>query len=238
MTMTNQNREAAIARVVALRAKTTANGCTEAEAMAAAAKAGELMDRYSLSMSDLDIREEKCRQGQATAKQHDVQMCGSAIARFCGCKVWRNSSKGMEFFGLPHDVEVALYLVDLVKNTMDLEFKLWTKTPSYPKGQGVHGRTLRRSFNVAFAHRVVIRLKEMTAAREAAARTATGTALVVVRNAVVNEQFAKLGIRLQRGRSTRYRSHAGAMSAGAAAGDRCNITSGVNGSSTRARIAA
>jgi hypothetical protein len=237
MTMTNQNREAAIARVVALRTKTIANGCTESEAMAAAAKAGELMDRYSLTMSDLDIREEKCRQGEATAKQHDVEMCASTIARFCGCKVWRNLTKGLDFFGLPHDVEVALYLVDLIKNTMDAEFKLWTRSPSYPKG--VHGRTLRRSFNVAFVGRVNARLKEMAAAREAAARTSTGTALVVVRNAVVAEQFAKLGIYLKRSRSTtRYRANPHAAAAGEAAGDRCNITSGVNGSSTRARIAA
>lgn len=236
MTITNQNREAAIARIKALRAKTTANGCTEAEAMAAAAKAGELMDRYSLSMSDLDIREEKCRHGQATEKQHDVQMCAGSIARFCGCKVWRNKNNGINFFGLPHDVEIALYLIDLIKNTMDAEFKRWTKSPDYPKG--VHGRTLRRAFNVAFAVRVSARLKEMIAAREAAARTSTGTALVVVRNAVVAEQFAKLGISLQRGRNTRYRANPHAMAAGAAAGDRCNITSGVNGSSTRARIAA
>ena len=37
-------------RIQALRAKTTVNGCTEAEALLAAAKVAELLDRYDLSV--------------------------------------------------------------------------------------------------------------------------------------------------------------------------------------------
>ena len=37
-------------RIQALRAKTVANGCTEGEALAAAAKVAELLDRYDLSL--------------------------------------------------------------------------------------------------------------------------------------------------------------------------------------------
>ena len=39
------------ARIRALAAKTVERGCSEAEAMAAAAKVGELLDVYGLSMS-------------------------------------------------------------------------------------------------------------------------------------------------------------------------------------------
>ena len=48
------------ARLQGLRAKTIANGCTEAEALAAAAKLAELLDRYDLSLTDLELREEAC----------------------------------------------------------------------------------------------------------------------------------------------------------------------------------
>ena len=44
------------ARIQTLRAKTIDNGCTEGEALAAAAKVSELLDRYELSLTDVEIR--------------------------------------------------------------------------------------------------------------------------------------------------------------------------------------
>ena len=43
-------------RIQGLRSKTTDNGCTEAEALLAAAKVAELLDRYDLSLTDIEIR--------------------------------------------------------------------------------------------------------------------------------------------------------------------------------------
>ena len=47
-------------RIQGLRAKTTDNGCTEAEALLAAAKVAELLDRYDLSLTDVEIRHAPC----------------------------------------------------------------------------------------------------------------------------------------------------------------------------------
>ena len=47
-------------RIQGLRAKTTANGCTEGEALLAAAKVAELLDRYDLSLTDVEIRAAPC----------------------------------------------------------------------------------------------------------------------------------------------------------------------------------
>ena len=44
----------------ALRAKTIDNGCTEDEALSAAAKVAELLDRYNLPLTDVEIREAPC----------------------------------------------------------------------------------------------------------------------------------------------------------------------------------
>ena len=44
-------------RIQGLRSKTTDNGCTEAEALLAAAKVAELLDRYDLSLTDVEIRD-------------------------------------------------------------------------------------------------------------------------------------------------------------------------------------
>jgi len=47
-------------RIQALRAKTIDNGCTEDEALSAVAKVAELLDRYDLSLTDVEIREAPC----------------------------------------------------------------------------------------------------------------------------------------------------------------------------------
>ncbi len=47
-------------RILALRAKTIENGCTEDEALSAAAKVAALLDRYDLSLTDVEIRKAPC----------------------------------------------------------------------------------------------------------------------------------------------------------------------------------
>src|SRR3954452_13120395 len=49
-------------RIQGLRSKTTDNGCTEAEALLAAAKVAELLDRYALSLTDVKIGKGKGEQ--------------------------------------------------------------------------------------------------------------------------------------------------------------------------------
>ena len=41
-------------RIQGLRSKTTNNGCTEAEALLATAKVAELLDRYDLSLTEIE----------------------------------------------------------------------------------------------------------------------------------------------------------------------------------------
>jgi hypothetical protein len=49
-------------RIKALTEKTVANGCTGAEAMAAADMVGRLLERYALSMDEIEIRTARCVQ--------------------------------------------------------------------------------------------------------------------------------------------------------------------------------
>ncbi len=48
------------ARIKALTEKTVQNGCTEAEAMSAADMVGRLLERYALSMDEIEVRTSKC----------------------------------------------------------------------------------------------------------------------------------------------------------------------------------
>lgn len=83
-------------RIQALRAKTIDNGCTENEALAAAAKVAELLDRYDLSLSDVELREAPCEQRAFEThrkKRVPLDACIGAIANFCDCRVWREKTQ-------------------------------------------------------------------------------------------------------------------------------------------------
>ena len=109
------------ARIQALRAKTTANGCTEDEALSAAAKVAELLDRHDLSLSDVELQTSLCeRRVYETHRKKRIPLddCIGAVAQFCDCRVWREKNAAVEvsyvFFGLSADVEVAHYLAELI----------------------------------------------------------------------------------------------------------------------------
>lgn len=79
------------ARIKALTDKTVANGCTEAEAMAAAEMVGRLLERYALSMDEIEVREARCVQAEVPLggrRRRPIDGCVPAIARLCDCKVW------------------------------------------------------------------------------------------------------------------------------------------------------
>src|SRR5260370_40694830 len=94
-------------RIQGLRSKTTANGCTEAEALLAAAKVAELLDRYDLSLTDVEIRNAQCEQRDYETrrkKRIPLDDCIGDIASFCDCRVWREKiqldNARCVFFGL------------------------------------------------------------------------------------------------------------------------------------------
>ena len=126
------------ARIQALRAKTVQNGCTEQEALAAAAKVADLLDQHDLSLTDVEIREEPCERAVVeTYRKQRVPLdgCVNAIAAFCDCRVWREKNSQGEnryvFFGLSPDVAVAHYIADLVLTTMTVEASRFKRTAGY-----------------------------------------------------------------------------------------------------------
>jgi len=80
------------ARIKALAEKTVSNGCTEAEAMAAADMVGRLLERYALSMEEIDVREERCVQVEVPIggkRRRPIDGCVTAIARVaCEAPRW------------------------------------------------------------------------------------------------------------------------------------------------------
>ena len=110
--MRTTKREKAAAIVQALLNKTTENGATEAEAMAAAEKARELMDRYQIEAGSAGLEKEGAL--KVTVKRGHYKTLAVkdriayAVAQFCDSKVWlTKSSDEMHFFGLKSDADFA-----------------------------------------------------------------------------------------------------------------------------------
>lgn len=201
------------ARIRALAARTVERGCSEAEALAAAAKVGELLEVYGLSMSEVELREEFCVQRSMTfadPRRVALNWLFPALLRFTGCRGWTVGRSEYVVFGLEPDAQLAEYLMHVIANALSYEETAWRTSPEYarrlsrPKARGPAGaQAALRSFRLGFADRVATRLDELGAARresEAAARAAapaTGTSLVLLKEQRIEEGFRGLGVRLR-----------------------------------------
>ncbi len=230
-------------RIKALTCKTVANGCTEAEAMAAAEMVGRLLERYALSMDEIEVREARCVQVEIPIggkRRRPIDGCVPAIARLCDCKVWlaRGARPGEPddlavaryvFFGFETDTALAGYLYAVIGRAMATEMLAFKV--ARPQLHAVRLRRASDSFQHGVAARVAARLETMHAEREAhvATRRATGTALILAKHRAVDEAFAETEIRLVASGAIGRRHIADAFREGWAAGARVNLSRPVGG---------
>jgi hypothetical protein len=224
-----------LARIQALRAKTVDRGCTEQEAIAAAGKVAELLDRYGLSLSEVGLKEQSCEGfGIGTGRRRfgPIDSCIPAVGEFCGCRVWSEKAADGEiryvFFGLPADVAGARYLYELVEQAFATETELFKRSELYTQHRSGDRRSATQSFQTGLAHGIARKLDELRRQREEAMWTATGRDLVPVKEAVVEEELAKLGLRFHaRGGSKGRYVLRDAYEAGHEAGDRFEYRPGI-----------
>jgi hypothetical protein len=223
--------ERLVQRIQGLRAKTVEQGCTEQEALAAAEKVADLLDRYGLSLSELDVRAQPCEGiGIQTDRRRfaPIDGCVPAIAAFFDCRVWAEHAKGTTlryvFFGLRADVQAAQYLYELVERAFATETDAFRAGDLYARMAGAR-RSATTSFQTGLARGIAAKLQALQAARDASRRSASGRDLVPVKAAMVEEELAKLGLDLQtRGLGGGRRVLADAFHEGEAAGQRFEVT--------------
>ena len=153
-------------RIQGLRSKTMDNGCTEAEALLAAAKVAELLDRYDFSLTDVEIRNRQCEQRHYETrhkKRIPLDDCIGDIARFCDCQVWREKSPSGNaryvFFGLRSDIEVAHYLTELIDNTVRSELGRYKNSASYRRFRHQDRHVANASFTLGMVASIADKLR-------------------------------------------------------------------------------
>ena len=218
--------ERVIQRIQALRAKTVERGCTEEEAMAAAAKVAELLDRHDLSLDEVSLRNSDClgvNIATGRKRRAPIDSCLLPLARFCDCHVWSeehaDGTLHYTLFGLRHDVEAARFLHELIEATFETESAMFRYGDIYLSARGGERRVALNSFQVGLASGISTKLATLKAGREASKAKSTGFDLVATKHAMVHEEIARLGLNLTtRTRRNRRYVHGEAFAAGKAAG--------------------
>jgi Protein of unknown function (DUF2786) len=220
-------------RIQALRAKTIDNGCTEDEALSAAAKVAELLDRYDLSLTDVEIRDAPCeRRAFETHRKKRVPLddCIGAVANFCDCRVWREKNPAGEtryvFFGLRSDIEVAHYLTELIDGAVRCELGRYKTSPDYLRFRHKQRHMANASFALGMVASIADKLTAMKAARDQVNR-GCGRALVVLKAAIVDTEFGKLDLKLRMQRRASRMVSTMAYEAGGVAGASLAINPGI-----------
>jgi len=220
-------------RIQALRAKTIDNGCTEEEALAAAAKVAELLDRHDLSLTDVELRAAPCeRRAYETHRKKRIPLddCIGAIAHFCDCRVWREKNAAGEtsyvFFGLRSDIEVAHYLTELIDSAVRAELGRFKTSADYGRFRHQQRHLANASFALGMVASIADKLMAIKASRDSV-NHGTGRGLVVLKTSVVNAEFDKLDLKLRAQRSKSRMVSMTAYEAGGAAGASLAISPGI-----------
>lgn len=211
-------------RIQALRAKTLDNGCTEEEALSAAAKVAELLDRHELSLTDIEIQAEQCERVEFETrrrKRTPLEACVGAVADFCDCRVWREKTATGEcryvFFGLRADVAVAHYLTELVDGAIRSELGRYKTSRDYLRFRHNERHMANSSFALGMASSIATRLTAMKAERDGVNRS-TGRDLVLIKAGIVAEELARLDLNLRTVRRASRMVSTTAFEAGSEAG--------------------
>lgn len=217
------------ARIRALAAKTVERGCSEAEAMAAAAKVGELLDIYGLSMTEVALRDELCVQRRMACTgpaRTALFWLFPAALRFCECRGWTEGRETLVLFGLEPDVAMAEWLLRVIDGALTFEENRYRRGAEY-LARRAPPQAVLRSFRIGFATRVAQRLDglatERAGHRPPPREASAGTSLVALKQRRLAEELRGLGVRLRTvSRQATVRDR-GAYGHGAAAGGRVGL---------------
>jgi hypothetical protein len=233
------DRNSIIEKIKALLAKTTANGATEAEMLAALDKAAALMDAYDVSDEDVQVAKDEAAMLHADPPDlkdpHSIKwrLC-HGVGEFCGVQIYRSRREtGLKCIGMASDVQFALWLLD---NLADFVFHELYKHLIGCLAPQSERRVITRSFTEACCERISDRLRALVK-RSEAERTSNGRELIIIKDAAIKAFMKDKGIHLRKCSGYAPSTFdAAARAAGRAAGDRATFGRPVTGTAGVLRI--
>lgn len=183
--------------IAALKAKTTGNGCTEAEAMAAAEKVAELLSKHGVEdAAELEFDQHQVEIGRRTV----VDSLWGVVATFCHCKLWYSKdflSKGWTatYFGRWNDVAVAEYLHGMLERHIKGATREFQKSKEYTRRRSPKTkREATKAFQEALVHALEHKLWAIQWRRTPKVEGANHQALVLAPLGAVEAELERRGI--------------------------------------------
>lgn len=185
------NRSRAIEVVKNLLNKTVENGATEAEAIAAMEKASEIMEKYELETTELELKEEgfeEWRVGDYSPQQAEFNLFNHFAdfyeVRMFWYRLPRNRRRTIALFGMTKDIDLAKVAWKMIRATEKGE---WDRVK-----HELHSRA-KADWKKGFYYRMGLKYREMSMERlvRRNKQAGQGTSLVVVKNQLVTEEMAQ-----------------------------------------------
>lgn len=189
-------KEAIRLKIKALLAKTTENGATESEAIAALNKAQQLMLDYLISENELTApySSEKCvAETIARIKSgYDLTVFLGSLSHLFNCEHFY-TAEAITFFGFKEDTELCAYFYNFIIKACFAEKAKYVQSVEYQRIARVyHGRTLVASFIRGFLSGICAKMRDMYECRN---KNLTDKAclMVIEKEKKVKTQFAASG---------------------------------------------
>jgi len=228
--MTNNAQKKLVRRIKNLM-DLAGNNTSEAEAVAAMAKARQLMDEYGISVTDVNEVDEEWGQagvewtsGKARRAYHRSYLLGGVIGQVCGTTMYRCGGE-VFFFGRKHEVEISHYMLMMVRNLVEGAYLGWKKTDQYMvmRSRGAHAPRLKTSFVNGMVASLHLKLQDMIPQPG----EGSGRDLVVCHQAVMERKLKEFGLDIKSSPVSLEKGDLQAGVAGYEAGENAQLSSGV-----------
>lgn len=148
-------------RIRRLREKTTARGCTEAEAMSAAEKVAQLMSDYGITESDIDFDEQSSPSKQRGGSPKAILWPVIAWCTNTAIIVIQTMDESeVTFVGRAPGPDLAVYLRDVCERAVDRAVREFKTGAFYKRRRGLKSRRQAvNAFTTGMCGRLCQRLK-------------------------------------------------------------------------------
>jgi hypothetical protein len=196
--MNAEQRDAIARKLRALQALAQDAGASEAEAINAAAKARELMDKYNIDLTEAEIRKDplitEIRWSEGRYDDYAKVGIPAAVQKYTDTKMWNNKNGALVILGSKPDVEFAKWLLDTLMGFVARGAAEYRGT-----------QTEKRNFAITAASRITKRIMDEVEARKRANDSVKNQALVLVtKKAMIDQWLLEQGMHFSKGSHRSY----------------------------------
>lgn len=206
-------QEDIIKKIKALRAKATNKASTEAEMQAAALAITKLMMRHDIEEGDLVDRPQlDAVHVHTDPHKADLELvietCWYGISKLTETKMWgepvydrKGRTKRYNYIGTPADVEMAMYLHEMI--IMTARRCWWLYKAEAAEGGANRTSHTRKDYYTTFGHRIGQRLEELAEQRKSV--RSDSTSLVVHKDAMIKAKMKSMDVVVRKSRRKGHR---------------------------------